>query len=101
MQRDFTYVDDIVDGVVRVMDTIPGPNEKGVKYRIFNIGNSKPVELMDFINILGKELGEEIKKEFLPMQEGDVVSTYADVSELKGLLVINLKLPLSKVYMSL
>ncbi|MEQ9467183.1 MAG: NAD-dependent epimerase [Ekhidna sp.] len=83
MERDFTYVADIVEGVLQVMKSIPGPNAKGVKYRIFNIGNSRPVQLMDFINILGEELGMEVKKEFLPLQEGDVVSTFADISELK------------------
>ncbi len=82
MQRDFTYVDDIVEGVCRVMESIPEPNDNGVNYRIFNIGNSKPVQLMDFIEVLGAELGLEVKKNFMPMQQGDVVSTYADTSEL-------------------
>ena len=83
MERDFTYVSDIVDGVIRVMHSVPGPNEKGVPYRIYNIGNSSPVQLMDFIDILSNELGIDPIKEFLPLQEGDVVSTYADISDLR------------------
>ncbi|MFT6882297.1 MAG: UDP-glucuronate 4-epimerase [Marinoscillum sp.] len=83
MQRDFTYVSDIVTGVCGVLESIPKPNHNNVPYRIFNIGNSKPVQLMDFIDVLGKALGVEVKKNFMPMQEGDVVSTYADVTELK------------------
>ena len=83
MERDFTYVDDIVGGVSKVMNSIPKPNIDGLKYRIYNIGNSSPVQLMDFIDVLGKELGLEVKKNFLPMQEGDVVSTFADTSDLE------------------
>lgn len=76
MSRDFTYIDDIVDGVIKVIDS---PAEK---FDIYNIGNNAPVELMEFIETLERELGKEAKKEFLPMQDGDVVSTYADVSSL-------------------
>lgn len=83
MERDFTYVDDIAIGVKKVMESIPKPNDMGINYRIFNIGNSQPVQLMDFIDILGEELGFEVKKNFLPLQEGDVLSTYADTSELR------------------
>ncbi|MBR08978.1 MAG: NAD-dependent epimerase [Rickettsiales bacterium] len=83
MARDFTFVDDIVDGVCKVTEAVPSPNENGLPYRIFNIGNSKPVQLMDFIDVLGKELGQEVKMNFMPMQDGDVVSTYADTTELK------------------
>lgn len=83
MARDFTYVDDIVSGVCQVMGTIPSGNENGLPYRIFNIGNSRPVQLMDFIEVLGLELGKEVKMNFMPMQDGDVVSTFADTSELK------------------
>ncbi len=82
MARDFTYVDDIVDGVFKVLSAVPEPNHNSVPYRVFNIGNSEPVQLMDFIEILGKELGKEVKMNFMPMQDGDVVSTYADTSEL-------------------
>lgn len=83
MERDFTYVGDIVSGVCEVMKSIPKENENGAKYRVFNIGNSKPVQLMDFIETLGNELGLEVKKNFMPMQDGDVVSTYADTTQLK------------------
>ncbi|WP_109829623.1 NAD-dependent epimerase [Reichenbachiella versicolor] len=82
MERDFTYVGDIVEGVCKVMTTVPSENENGNQYKIYNIGNSKPVQLMDFIETLGNELGMEVKKNFMPMQDGDVVSTYADTSEL-------------------
>lgn len=84
MQRDFTYVGDIVAGVIGVLGSIPTPNSIGVPYRIYNIGNSSPVKLLDFIDILGKNLGLEVKKKFLPLQDGDVVSTYADVTDLKS-----------------
>ena len=83
MERDFTFVGDIVEGVYQVMNRIPEANDKGVLYRLYNIGNSRPVQLMDFIDVLGEELGMEVKKEFLPLQEGDVVSTYADTKALK------------------
>ncbi|MEO9870112.1 NAD-dependent epimerase/dehydratase family protein [Ekhidna sp.] len=83
MERDFTYVSDIVNGICQVTKTIPKINEKGVQYKLYNIGNSSPVQLMEFINILSEELGIEPKKEFLPLQEGDVVSTYADISDLQ------------------
>ncbi len=78
MSRDFTYIDDIVDGCIKVIDT---PNEKDL-YQIYNIGNNAPVQLMDFIKALENSLGREAKKEYLPMQPGDVKSTYADVSGL-------------------
>lgn len=83
MERDFTYVDDIVDGVMKIMKKPPLPNEKGAAYKIYNIGNNHPVKLMDFICTLEECLGREAKKEYLPMQPGDVYRTYADVSELE------------------
>jgi UDP-glucuronate 4-epimerase len=93
MQRDFTYVDDIIEGVVRVMHKIPQPNPDLVEdipdpaiskapYRIYNIGNNQPIELMYFIEVLEKCLGIEAQKNILPMQPGDVPRTYADVSDL-------------------
>lgn len=93
MQRDFTYIDDIVEGVVRVIDKIPtsDKNWKGVKpnpstsvapYKLFNIGNSNPVKLMDFIDAIENSLGKKAKKNFLPLQAGDVPSTWADVEDL-------------------
>ena len=93
MQRDFTYVDDIIEGVVRVMHKIPQPNPNLVEdipdpsiskapYRIYNIGNNQPIELMYFIEVLEKCLGIEAQKNILPMQPGDVPRTYADVADL-------------------
>ena len=93
MQRDFTYIDDIVEGVVRVIDKIPtsditwkgtkpNPSTSVAPYKIFNIGNSNPVKLMDFIDAIEKSLGLKAKKNFLPLQPGDVPSTWADVEDL-------------------
>ena len=92
--RDFTYIDDIVRGVVRVTDRIasadpewsgehPDPGTSRAPYRIYNIGNHQPVELMRFIGILEECLGRQAEKKFLPMQAGDVRATYADVDDLK------------------
>ena len=75
MSRDLSYVNDIVDGVIKVIDH---PSD----YRIYNIGNNAPVNLMEFIEILEKAIGKKAEKNFMPMQDGDVVSTYADVSGL-------------------
>ncbi len=83
LERDFTYVGDIVEGVVKVMNHVPLMDQNDVRYSIYNIGNSSPIKLMDFISILEKELGVVAKKNMLPMQDGDVKSTYADVTELK------------------
>ncbi len=93
MSRDFTYIDDIVDGIVKVIDNPAQPNKdwdsnnpdistSSAPYRLYNIGNNAPVALMEFIETLEKALGKEAKKNFMPMQDGDVVSTYADVSGL-------------------
>lgn len=82
MKRDFTYVDDIVTGVVNILCNPPAEDEQGAAYKIYNIGNNSPENLMDFVVALEKALGREAKKEFLPMQAGDVPITYADVSEL-------------------
>jgi len=91
MQRDFTYIDDIVEGVVRVMDKIPPPNpdsdnsqpDRGrAPFRVYNIGNNHPAELMTFIETLEKKLGKKARLNLLPMQAGDVPATYADVDDL-------------------
>jgi UDP-glucuronate 4-epimerase len=93
MQRDFTYVDDIVEGVIRVTDKIatpdagydalrPDPATSNAPYRVFNIGNHQPVPLMDFIASIERALGRAAEKNFLPMQDGDVPATYADVAAL-------------------
>jgi len=79
MSRDFTYIDDIVDGIIKVIDS---QFDTSKLYEVYNIGNNSPVQLLDFIKILENAIGKEAKKEFLPMQDGDVVSTYADVSDL-------------------
>ena len=91
--RDFTYIDDAVEGVLRTADRIPAANPKwsgarpdpatsSAPYRIYNIGNHRPVELMHFIGVLEKALGREAKKNFLPLQPGDVPATFADVDDL-------------------
>ena len=82
MMRDFTYVDDIVKGILNIIPNPPAENEAGAKYKVYNIGNNKPEKLMDYISTLEKCLGMEAKKEFLPMQPGDVYQTYADVTDL-------------------
>ena len=83
MMRDFTYVDDIVTGIINILEKPPVADELGTCYKIYNIGNNKPEKLMDYISTLEKCLGREAKKEFLPMQPGDVYQTYADVSDLE------------------
>ena len=83
MQRDFTYVDDIAEGVLRVLDRPPAP-VSGTRHRIYNIGNSAPVELMHFISTLETALGRKATLEMLPMQPGDVPATYADVADLEN-----------------
>ncbi|MCF8187102.1 MAG: NAD-dependent epimerase [Sulfuritalea sp.] len=88
MKRDFTYIDDISEGVIRVMDSPPTLEHKSqlqnpAPYRIFNIGNDQPVELLTYIETIERSLGKAAKKNLLPMQLGDVVATWADVSELR------------------
>lgn len=82
MMRDFTYIDDVVTGVVNILGNPPEKDDLGAAYKIYNIGNHKPVRLMDFIETLERCLGREAVKEYLPMQPGDVYQTYADVSDL-------------------
>lgn len=82
MYRDFTYIDDIVRGVENMLCNPPKPNDMGDRYKVYNIGNNKPEKLMDFIRTLEEAIGQEAKKEYLPMQPGDVYQTYADVSDL-------------------
>ena len=82
MYRDFTYIDDIVQGVENVLCNPPAENGKGARYKVYNIGNNKPVKLMDYVETLERCLGKTAVKEYLPMQPGDVYQTYADVSEL-------------------
>jgi UDP-glucuronate 4-epimerase len=93
MQRDFTYIDDIIEGVVRVMGQLPEPDQTWngdnpdpgtsyASYKLYNIGNNNPVELMDFIAVIEKALGRQAQKEFLDLQPGDVPATYADIDDL-------------------
>lgn len=93
MARDFTYIDDIIEGVIRVIQRIPEPDENWdgnnpdpatsySRYRIYNIGNNQKVDLLRFIEVLEECLGKKAKKNFLPMQPGDVKVTYADVDDL-------------------
>ena len=82
MYRDFTYIDDIVEGIVKLLDKVPLEDENGVSYKIYNIGNNHPVKISKFIKILEKEIGKEAKKMYLPMQHGDVYQTYADITDL-------------------
>lgn len=92
-RRDFTYIDDIVEGVIRVLDRIPGPNPEWsgdvpdsatstAPYQLYNIGNNNPVELMRYIEVLEECLGKKAEKNMLPLQPGDVPATYADISDL-------------------
>lgn len=83
MLRDFTYVGDIVDGIVRLLDKQPNENSEHPYYQIFNIGNSQPVKLLDFIETLEKAIAKKANLEMLPMQPGDVEVTYADTSKLE------------------
>ena len=96
MKRDFTYIDDIVEAVVRVQDVIPqanadwtvesgSPATSAAPYRVYNIGNSSPVELMDYISALEEALGMEAKKNMMPIQPGDVLDTSADTQPLYDL----------------
>lgn len=93
MRRDFTYIDDIAEGVLRVLDQMPTanaswsgyapePSSSHAPYRIYNIGNHQPIELLQFIEVLEDSLGITAKKNFLPLQPGDVLETYADVTDL-------------------
>jgi len=92
-RRDFTYIDDIVEGVIRVLDRVPEPNPgwngdepdsatSRAPYRLYNIGNNQPVELMHYIEVLEQCLGRTAEKNLLPLQPGDVPDTYADVTDL-------------------
>jgi UDP-glucuronate 4-epimerase len=105
MQRDFTYIDDIVEGVIRVMDQPatpnlafdperPDPGTSYAPYRVYNIGNHEPVELMTFIETIENALGKKATRNMLPMQPGDVVATYAEVEDLRLAVGFEPKTPL-------
>jgi UDP-glucuronate 4-epimerase len=95
MRRDFTYVDDIIEGVVRIMGSIPEPDPgwtgeapdpgtSSAPYRIFNIGNNQPVELDRFIETLEAVLGRKAEKQYMDIQPGDVPATFADIEDLEN-----------------
>jgi UDP-glucuronate 4-epimerase len=105
--RDFTYIDDIVEGVVRTVDRVavpnpdwssehPDPGTSSAPYRLYNIGNHSPVALMDFIGHIETELGRKARKNFLPLQPGDVPSTYADIATLKADLGFKPRMPIEE-----
>jgi len=92
MKRDFTYIDDIVEGIIRIQDVVPvrnsdnpntSPSSGKAPYKVFNIGNNEPIALMTFIEAIEKAAGKEAKKNFMPMQAGDVPATFADIDSLK------------------
>jgi UDP-glucuronate 4-epimerase len=94
MRRDFTYIDDIAEGVIRTLDRPaepdihyasddPNPASSNAPYKVFNIGNQDSVPLMEFIGHLEQALGKTAEKRFLPLQDGDVLNTYADVAPLR------------------
>ena len=96
-KRDFTYIDDIVNGTIKILDKIPISDNKwsGLKpgfasssapWKIYNIGNSRPVELLDYIECLEKYLGKKAIKEMVPFQSGDMESTFADIDALKSII---------------
>jgi UDP-glucuronate 4-epimerase len=106
MQRDFTYIDDIAEGTVRVLDRTatpnpdfdtnqPDPGSSYAPYKVYNIGNHQPVELMEFIKTIEDALGKEAEKIFMPMQDGDVVATYADTEDLRNDVNFQPKTPLA------
>src|SRR5262249_44807730 len=91
--RDFTYIDDVVESVVRLIDHAPtgnsnfsdnslDPGSSSAPWRVYNIGNSKPVKLLEVVSLLEEAIGKKAKRELLPMQRGDVTETYADVGDL-------------------
>jgi UDP-glucuronate 4-epimerase len=107
MQRDFTYIDDIAEGTVRVLDRTATPNESFdtnqpdpgssyAPYKVYNIGNHQPVELMEFIKTIEDALGKEAEKNFMPMQDGDVVATYAETEDLRNDVGFQPKTPLAE-----
>lgn len=107
MRRDFTYIDDIAEGTVKVLDNValanpdyqndrPDPSSSYAPYKVYNIGNHTPIELMTFIQTIESSIGQKANKNFMPMQNGDVVATYADVEALKKDVGFEPKTPLSE-----
>ncbi|MEH7179365.1 NAD-dependent epimerase [Neobacillus vireti] len=104
LRRDFTYIDDIVEGIIKLLDhppvpdtnRIPDPSTSHAPFKIYNIGNHNPVRLMDFINTLENLIGKKAKIDFLPMQPGDVKETYADITDLQKATGFSPATPLEK-----
>ncbi|HNR51448.1 MAG: dTDP-glucose 4,6-dehydratase [Deltaproteobacteria bacterium ADurb.BinA179] len=107
MERDFTYVDDIIEALVRVMRVIPEPSASwdglspdpgtsSAPYRIYNIGGSRPVKLMDFIRVLEDTIGKKARKNLLPLQKGDVVATWADARDLESAVGFTPRIPVEE-----
>ncbi|MDB2557599.1 NAD-dependent epimerase [Luminiphilus sp.] len=101
LERDFTYIDDIVEGVIRIMNKVPRSQKlnattESPPYRIYNIGNNNPVSLMSFIETIEEFCGRKAVKEFLPMQAGDVYSTYANIDDLQNAIGFSPKTPMKK-----
>ena len=106
MRRDFTYVDDVVESVVRLVDRpprgnssasdMPDPGSSGAPWRIYNIGNNRAVELLEVVRLLEEAIGKKAKRELLPMQPGDVPATYADIDDLKREVDFRPETPLSE-----
>ena len=107
MRRDFTYIDDIVEGVIQVLDRpaagdpgfdphSPDPGTSSAPWRIFNIGNNQPVELLEYIRLLEEALGRKAAKNMLPMQPGDVAETYADVETLERVTGFRPRMPVAE-----
>ncbi|MDG2275617.1 MAG: NAD-dependent epimerase/dehydratase family protein, partial [Flavobacteriaceae bacterium] len=84
LYRDFTYIDDVIGGIFKIIEKEPSKSGKKNLYNIFNIGASHPIKLMDFIDLIEQKTGAFARKKFLPMQDGDVYKTYADVTNLKN-----------------
>ena len=107
MRRDFTYIDDIAESVIRVLDRppmanpgfdkqIPDPASSWAPYRVLNVGNHQPIELMDYVKALETVLGRSARKNFLPLQDGDVPATHADTAELQRVIGFVPKTPVSE-----
>jgi UDP-glucuronate 4-epimerase len=106
MRRDFTYIDDVVESVVRLVDrppprnsspsAMPDPGSSSAPWRVYNIGNNKPIELLEVVRLLEKAIGKSAKRELLPMQPGDVPATYADVDDLAREVDFRPKTPISE-----
>ncbi|MGQ0451882.1 NAD-dependent epimerase/dehydratase family protein, partial [Bacillus sp. SS-TM] len=101
MYRDFTYIDDIVDGIIKLLENSPVLNNKELPYKVYNIGNNKPVKLLDFIQAIESAVGKKAVKEYYPMQPGDVYQTYADVSDLINDVGFKPDTPIQQIYLFL